>query len=176
MNKIIFYKLILLCVLQFVCLQLSISQERKCSCTAILVPKQVNVPVYKDTIKKIIIGKIINDTINEEYYILSIIKINKQWAYVNASTPFDSTPKIGWIQTKYIGIYPSNFSSINLYTFPNKNTKIKSIIIKPEYYPFNVLDCRGKWLYVSYLDADGRIKEGWLAPEDQCSNPYSTCN
>ncbi|MPM49013.1 hypothetical protein SDC9_95741 [bioreactor metagenome] len=98
-------------------------------------------------------------------------------AYVSASKILhDTIPKIGWIETKYLGIYATDWTNVKLYSHPNINSKVKSIIIRPEWYPFNILKCKGNWLYVSYLDGDGVIKEGWLPPDNQCSNPYSTCN
>lgn len=152
------------------------SQKIDCDCSAILIPKQIEIPLYNEYGKHNIKNRIINDTIKEEYYILNIFKIVKQYALVSAFTPFDSTHIKGWIKTQYLGIYPSNFSTINLYFKPNKTSKVKAKIIKPEYYPFNILDCNGKWLYIKYFDVDKKFKEGWLSPEDQCSNPYSTCN
>ena len=139
-------------------------------------PKNIKIPLYKNNNSKIVNYEIINDTVKEEYYSLYIDKIKRKHVLVEAYTPFDRIKKVGWINIKYLGIYPSSFFKINLYSKPNLKSKIKSQIIKPEYFPFNILDCSGEWLYVKYLDADNKYKEGWLAPDDQCSNPYSTCN
>lgn len=148
---------------------------KTCNCSAILFKKQQQVPIVNNKGK--VTCYIINDTIKEDYYVVTIFKISHNMAYVSASaTLYDTIPRQGWIKTKYLGIYPSSFLKINLYSKPDLKSKIKSQIIKPEYYPLNIYDCSGEWLYVKYLDADKKYKEGWLAPEDQCSNPYSTCN
>lgn len=152
------------------------SQKNNCSCSAILIPKHIEIPLYSSMKGNIVENKLINDTITEEYYVLSIIETKKYRSKVKAITPFDTIPKTGWIQTEYLGIYPSSFSQINLYRRPRLKANVKSIIIKPEYYPLNILKCKGDWLYVTYVDIDKKIKEGWLSPEDQCANPYSTCN
>lgn len=145
------------------------------TCTAILFKQQQQVPLLNNKGK--VTCYIMNDTIKEDYYAVTIFKISHNMAYVSASaTLYDTIPRQGWIKIKYLGIYPSSFFKINLYSKPDLKSKIKSQIIKPEYYPFNILDCSGEWLYVKYFDADKKYKKGWLAPEDQCSNPYSTCN
>jgi hypothetical protein len=161
------------------CPLLLLSQNKKdvnpCNCGAVLLNKQQQVPLLDN--KGNIISYIMDDTIKEDYFGIFIFKISHNLAYVSASaTLYDTIPRKGWIQTKYLGIYPSSSFKINLYSKPDIKSKIKSQINKPEYYPFNIIDCKGNWLYVKYLDADNKYKEGWLSPHDQCSNPYSTCN
>jgi hypothetical protein len=151
--------------------------ENKCNCSVVLYYNQQKIPLFDEKGK--VIYYIMNDTITEDYYGAIIMKINKNHnlAYVNATaTLYDTIPKIGWIEMKNLGIYPNKFSVINLYCKPNTESKIKSKIIKPEFFPFNILNCKGNWLYISYFDVDKKIKKGWLSPEDQSSNPYSTSN
>jgi hypothetical protein len=52
---------------------------------------------------------------------------------------------------------------------------VKFKIISPYYTPLPIYNCHERWLYIKFLDEDNKIKEGWLSPEDQCDNPYSTC-
>ena len=46
-----------------------------------------------------------------------------------------------------------------------------------EYNPemYEVVDFEGKWLKVK-TKINGKNYEGWLSPEMQCSNVYSTCS
>jgi len=170
-------KLILILSLSLIFSGCNSSKRIKCDSECILMPpKNIKIPLYNKYNSKTVNCIIVNDTITEEYYSLHVIKIKREFALVEACTPFDTIKKVGWINIKYLGIYPSNFLNINLYCKPDLKSKIKSQIIKPEYYPFNILDCSGEWLYVKYFDADKKYKKGWLAPGDQCSNPYSTCN
>lgn len=141
-----------------------------------LIPKQKMIPIYKEPNGNII-TLIINDTIKEDYYTLQIIKQAKGFSFVKASTARIDTTKTGWIETKYLGIYSSVYSgTLKLFTQPDKKSKVKSIIINPPYDLLNVIDCRDRWLYVKYIDIDKKTKEGWLSPDNQCSNPYTTCN
>lgn len=170
-------KLILFLSLSFVLSGCITYKRLKCNCECVLMPPKNNkIPLYQNLYNKNINYIIINDTIKEEYYSLYIDKIKGKLVFVEAYTPFDTVKKKGWIDIKYLGIYPSSSFKINLYSKPDQKSKIKSQIIKPEYYPFNILDCSGEWLYVKYFDVDKKYKEGWLAPVDQCSNSYSTCN
>lgn len=169
------YKLLLWIICPILLFGQNREKTNTCNCNVLLFQKQQKVPLLDSKGK--VIRYIMNDTITEDYFNINILKLSHNLAFVNASgTLHDTIPQKGWIKTKYLGIYPSNFSTINLYFKPNKVSKIKAKIIKPEYYPFNILDCNGKWLYIKYFDGDKKFKEGWLSPEDQCSNPYSTCN
>lgn len=38
-----------------------------------------------------------------------------------------------------------------------------------------VVGCSGDWLKVKRIKGD-KIYTGWLSPEMQCDNPYSTCS
>ena len=53
----------------------------------------------------------------------------------------------------------------------------KVIITEKEYNPnvYQVLDFEGKWLKVQ-VRIKGKIYVGWMSPEMQCANPYSTCS
>jgi hypothetical protein len=172
------YKMLFLIILPiFMFGQDNTESKCNCSCSTVLYYKQIKIPLFDGKGK--VVCYIIDDTIKEDYYGIIIKKIDKKrnLAYVYASAIlYDTIPKAGWIETKYLGVYPSNFSTINLYFKPSRESKIKSKIFMPEFFPFHILDCRGDWLYVSYLDVDKKIKEGWLDPEDQSSNPYSTSN
>jgi hypothetical protein len=151
-------------------------ESTNCDCSVIIILKGIQIPLYSESNKKEIITYLLNDTIKEEYYNINIYTQIEQMFKVSGSTPHDTVNRNGWIETKYIGIYPSIFDEIKLYTKPDTTSKVMSTIIKPEYYPFSVIKCHGKWLYVKYLDTDKKTKEGWLSPDNQCSNPYTTCN
>lgn len=154
----------------------TIKVKEKCSCSSILIPKHVRVPIY-DKPKGKKVDYIMNDTLKEDYFTVIIKQQSDSFFFVSASTVQDTLERQGWIEMRHLGIYPNNYSEpVILYSLPNRSSKIKSTIIKPEYYPFGILNCKGKWLYVRYLDADKKLKEGWLEPGMQCANPYTTCN
>jgi hypothetical protein len=146
------------------------------NCSVLLKEKHIDIPILNDSGKVILVIK--NDTIKEDYYTVYIKKIKNDMAYVMAASIFfDTIPRFGWIDLKHLQILPAKYSSINLHKKPKKNSSIKTVIINPGYdNPINILNCKGNWLYVSFLDIDGFVKEGWMEPEDQCSDPYSMCS
>lgn len=83
----------------------------------------------------------------------------------------------GWIYIgEHIGIYSRAYTvPLKLYAEPNDASKIQSII--EEYDPglYTVIDCKNDWLKVRRV-LHGKIHVGWMAPEMQCPNPYSTCS
>jgi SH3-like domain-containing protein len=64
---------------------------------------------------------------------------------------------------------PNYDSSVKLYSAPSKNSKaLKEIRSEEEVI---VLDCTGTWAKVKYFKTIG-----WLARENQCGSPFTTCN
>lgn len=51
------------------------------------------------------------------------------------------------------------------------------ILVDEEYNPemYEVTDFEGKWLKIN-AKIRGQVYSGWMPPELQCSNVYSTCN
>lgn len=88
-----------------------------------------------------------------------------------------ASDKHGWIHIgEHIGIYSRAYTvPLKLYVEPNDTSKVQSII--EEYDPglYTVIDCKNDWLKVRRV-LHGRIYVGWMAPEMQCPNPYSTCS
>jgi len=169
-------KYIILLIFAYIFSSCKAQESENCNCSVIMIPKGIQIPLYSLSNKNEIKIHLLNDTIKEEYYIINIYSQEGKMFKISGAAPHDTVNKNGWIESKYIGIYPSIFDEIKLYSKPDTSSKVMSTIIKPEYYPFNVVKCFGKWLYVQYVDTDKKTKEGWLSPDNQCSNPYSTCN
>lgn len=85
----------------------------------------------------------------------------------------------GWIKkSKLIGVFAKNYSipqRLNLYVKPSLKSKVNSIIPKWVNQLYIIEKCSSKWAYVK-IKYKGQIKEGWLQPDKQCDNPYTTCN
>lgn len=88
------------------------------------------------------------------------------------------TPQYGWIQkSDVLGTYAANYNptELHLYSRPNSSSSISSTV--PDWIPqlYVVNACSGEWVHVS-INYKGHNLEGWLSPDKQCANPYSTCN
>lgn len=154
-----------------------IAQVEKCDCSVVLIPKDIQVPIHIKPMGKISF-LIKNNTRKEDYCLIHIKGINENWANISSITIDDKISKNGWIKKKYLGIYlhPYLGDSVKLYSQPDTTSQIISTLYMLNYPPANIFHCKGKWLYIKSKDADEKMKEGWLSPDDQCSNPYTTCN
>jgi hypothetical protein len=85
----------------------------------------------------------------------------------------------GWIEkANFIGTHARNYSpedTLQLYEKANINSNIKSIVLNWNNDWYQITSCSKSWVYVK-LNLNGTIKEGWLDPEMQCNNPFTTCN
>ncbi len=137
----------------------------------LLIPQQQMVALYDDSGNPV--DSIINDTVNEEYPILSIEEIDDNRALINASYPNDTIAHKGWIDCKYLGTYTIDATGymLKLRREPSEDAEVVDSIQNPTWGIFyNVIDCKGSWLKIK-----GHGKNGWLMPQDQCDNPYTTC-
>lgn len=120
-----------------------------------------------------------NDISKENYILFDILLSNDSLFYVSAYYSIDNMdiPIKGWIKKNiHLGVYSRAYNkSLFLYTRPSKDSIY--IYIEKEYNPnmYVVLDCIDKWLKVRTV-TEKETYEGWIPPEMQCSNVYSTCN
>lgn len=119
-----------------------------------------------------------NDFKNEKCIVFTILDKNDSMFFVHAQDALDNKfIAKGWIKKdKNIGIYSRAYSSaLKLYNAPNKASKVNCII--NEYNPemYIVIDCIGEWLKVK-TTLHGKLFIGWMAPDMQCCNVYSTCS
>ena len=79
----------------------------------------------------------------------------------------------GWVFANMLATgtkgYPNYDSPVKLYSAPSKNSKVSKEIRSEE--EVIVVDCAGKWAKVRYVKTTG-----WLAPENQCGSPFTTCS
>ena len=125
------------------------------------------------------LGFLQNNQETEDYVSLTIKKDSLQLFYVKAVAEITGTNIEGWIKkANYIGTYARNYEEgqvLNLYEEPNKKSKIKSIV--KEWIPdlYIITKFRNNWVFVNVVYEEKKYS-GWLEPEMQCPNSYSTCN
>lgn len=129
-------------------------------------------------------GKLINsfqhDFENEDFIILTIDKDSLDFFHVTISKALTANSgKTGWIKkAKVIGTYARNYGqsdTLTLYTKPNIKSKVQSSIPGWTNDIYIIRKCFNNWAYVR-IDYRGQLKEGWLQPDKQCNDPYTTCN
>lgn len=168
--KTVFF-LAMLCIVQS-----CIGQSQKCECDGFLIPDKKIILLYKNANSKKVVYNINNDSINESYYSLSIKESNKNFLKVIPTSINDTVKKSGWIKNDNVGIYSATYNRVlHLYTKPDKQSHILFSIEKYFTQPLTIISCSGKWLNVE-VKLKNKVYKGWMAPEDQCANVYSTCN
>ena len=128
-----------------------------------------------------VVSTIRNNADEENFVLFDLLQKNDSMFYVAAyySLDDDFIAK-GWVfKCKHFVVYdrmynPEKYPLI-LYEKPNDTSRI---ICKKMYYTIGaheVIDFSGKWLKVKVI-INRKMYEGWLSPEMQCCNVYSTCN
>ena len=139
----------------------------------LLMPRHKEIPLFKSPKAITKIDYIINDTIKEDYPLISIAEIVDSMALIKAQYPMQTKKgTTGWINKKYLGIYHIPEDTITIHDQPSHESLISSYIIDSywgKYY--YVLDASNKWLKI--IDPDNPNIHGWLAPEFQSDNPYT---
>lgn len=139
-----------------------------------------NINIYDKPNGKVI--SIVRNNVEEENFVLfDLLKKDNNMFYIVAYHSLEEdTIAEGWVfKNKHFRIYDRMYnpekSPLILYKNPNNTSQIVSN--KTYYDPVmhEVIDFSGNWLKVK-TKINGIIYEGWLPPEMQCSNVYSTCN
>lgn len=123
-----------------------------------------------------VLYRISNDSLDEVFYVLNMKSVDGKWLKVQPVSITDTSNAAGWINIENVGIYTSNYNRpLMLYKSPKKSDQylFKINDYHPEMLP--VFEYKDGWLLVELI-VDGKINRGWLSPQDQCANPYSTCN
>lgn len=142
---------------------------------AIVTPNSQGVAhLYEKPISQNIVDSIINDSINEVYYCVSIIKFTRNRAFVSTFIDDETlTMHRGWVDWKYLGIRLNNDTIFTRHQ-PSSKSKVWCVIDQPNWRDIYPVKCaRDGWLYI--MDKNRNII-GWVDPKDQCANPYTTCN
>ncbi|MDX1752072.1 MAG: hypothetical protein R3259_02725 [Salinimicrobium sediminis] len=120
-----------------------------------------------------------NKTEEENFLFFDILETQPGFFKVEIKYAFDSDPIVGWIKKeKEIGLYARNYDSdkiLKFYSSPDKNSKIRAELNEyvPEFY--QILNCQNQWAMVR-LVWNEKVYEGWIEPQMQCANSYTTCN
>ena len=161
-------------------LSISSCQSQDCDCRGFIdweSDKIIN--IYSDSDGKTKIAELQNDLENEDFLTFKILESNKDYFKVEIKREMNDKRISGWIKkVKEIAVYDRNYSgteNLNLYSEPNLKSEIKTVVAEYHTDYYTIADCKGKWIYV-YREKDGEVFEGWLEPNMQCPNPYTTCN
>ncbi len=150
----------------------SCSSQENCTCEVLLKTNGLHKVYADNSINSKVLYVLNNDTIKENYFIVIIYQINNKWAKISAYSPNKEIKRKGWIQLSELGILTSDYPV--LYNKQDKNSSTNKI--KDYNYDYlNIIDCNKNWIKVKYMNKTVDYS-GWLPPDNQCANPYTTCN
>jgi len=98
--------------------------------------------------------------------------------HVIATYPVQGFSPNGWVRKNgsHLGVFVKDYGGeLYLYKASDKKSKVQHVLKKYPSTIFSVLNCENNWLYVSIVISHKKY-EGWLAPDMQCANAYTTCN
>ena len=143
--------------------------------TALLIPKHQYIPIYHSSKGNSVDNYIINDTIQEDFPILSIKSFCDGRVRIQAHYPMESHPDVeGWMEIEYMGIFLNTYSGeTHILKHPyQKSTCIHTINDAYWGYFYPVIDARNNWLKILFDENSS----GWVSPDHQCANPFTPCN
>jgi len=146
----------------------------------VLLFDDVDMPVYEAPFSiaqpETVIDTIRQDSVTNTYYIAEIIDrspLRFKIKYIH-HMDFDGTPKKGWIDKKYIGLYTMNFPlEVKVYQSPDESTSFEVYNILKFRQTYLLLDIHGDFRKVMFK-YEGKNVVGWI--NDFCANLYGTCN
>lgn len=119
-----------------------------------------------------------NDIEEGDFVMFDLLQKQDSMYYVVAYSGLtDRILAKGWISKKnHLDIYFSTYDR-DLIIYKNANDRKKKMFSDKEYLFDNieVLDFENNWLKIKF-NYKGRSYNGWLPPEMQCANPYTTCS
>lgn len=75
-----------------------------------------------------------------------------------------------------LAVNTRNYDNNVFYLYASPSTNSKIIMESCKQQTVSVFGVYKGWLYVNAVTEDGQNIKGWLPPDMQCGNPYTTCN
>ncbi len=153
------------------------SQEHKYSVPVLMDIDFPGVKYLYDTPGGRVVRELRHNAREEDFVVFTILDKNDSMFYVSADYCIKGHIGKGWIKKDdTVGIYSRAYNKpLVLFKSPDPGSGAECVM--EEYHPgvFVVTDCAGRWLKVR-VRCNGKDYQGWMAPDMQCANPYSTCS
>jgi hypothetical protein len=131
-----------------------------------------DINIYNEVDGKVIMKIFLPFGIEGAEHVFNIIETRDEWLQIIIPTLHSSS---AWIRSGSLCIATRNYynETISLYKEPNKESKEVGKLHEQQivflYGGFET------WAFVKGKGKDGIDVEGWLEPDMQCPNPYTTC-
>lgn len=161
---------------------LALTSFKECHCNAISYvtkcPKD-GIQLFDD--QNNVVESIFFDADNEDFLTVEIsaFKVAKakiNWIQKTDDLDPDKQFANHWIATSHLQIFlPDSKTKVSFYQEPNNNSEINNYITPYEIVHVQLLNCCENWIFGIFTTKNGDKLEGWLHPDDFCSNPLSNC-
>lgn len=138
--------------------------------------KQIN--IYKDELSEEVIHAIMEDTVFEPWYSLTVYEDSPLRFNVGIST-FDDAPRlIGWIDKKhcavFLRVYDGDKNVVRLYKEPTEQSEYAEFFFETGYHEVWVIgvDLKGRFLNIAFKKGD-KLYTGWT--KQYCSDYIAGC-
>ncbi|MFC6996154.1 hypothetical protein [Rufibacter roseus] len=142
-------------------------------------------PDYTETIRVYekpegnLVTTVAHDVEAEDFILLSVTQQTSNFYFAAVSFAVSGKSYKGWIKKgKHIGTYARDYDAatpLTLYKEPSTYAGVSVVASERVSNFLEVTSINEGWVRVK-LNMNGRVIQGWLSPEAQCSNPYTTCN
>lgn len=155
------------------------SGSSSCNCTVMLDPEYKGSIELYDSPNGRPTQSVRHNTKDEDYVVLTIL--GKQQGFFKVTMSYAQAGRFtdGWIKPgSPIGVFSRDYKGkgLRIYSTPAKSGKPVYTIKGYATIFFRLTDCAAEgWAKVRFKH-NGSFHEGWMAREDQCDNPYTTCN
>lgn len=116
---------------------------------------------------------------NEDFLTVEISEFKAAKAKINwlqKSDDIDKQLANHWIATSHLQIFlPDSKTKIGLYSEPLDNSTISKYLNPYEIANIQLQNCCKNWIFGIFTTKNGDKLEGWLHPDDFCSNPLTNC-
>ncbi|MEB3180589.1 MAG: SH3 domain-containing protein [Nostocaceae cyanobacterium] len=148
-----------------------LQQRRNCQFSAYVNdkdPKGLNVRYAPGSNQRVIAKLPRKDAIFVE-----IIACEGEWVQISKA---ESNDKVefrgkGWVYAPLLGISTRGYGTNGVFLYASASTNSKKLTRIPADMAVKLLGGDGAWVFVKYQNL-----RGWLAPDDQCPNPLTTCS
>ncbi len=143
---------------------------------AIFAPQhQSKAYLYKNATSHQVVDSIVNDSIEEIFYCVSINRSACKRALISTFVDEDLLKKhSGWIEWENLGVRLNCCDTVYIREKPNSKANVVGFYYMAAWlYVYPIMKAKNGWLY---MYDKGRNIKGWVAPNAQCINSYTTCN
>lgn len=154
-------------------------KDTSCECSVMLDPE------FKGSIKVFdypngkVVKKIMHNFQEEDFIVFTIKAKRKGFFKVSAEYSINGHIVDGWIKNgNPLGVYARNYDNnrLNFFNLPTRTKEPDYTVKNFEKVFFRISDCGTKgWIKVRFK-YNGKDLEGWMPKDEQCDNPYTTCN